>query len=90
MNKKQEAITKLQQKIEPGNGRWGILACGILMIGLMISTDSHGSILVGLFATLVASLCGVGFLAVNLQAVFIKPILDILQDSLEDDSATDE
>ena len=86
MNKKQEAIAKLQQKIEPANGRWMILGFGILSIGVMISTEFHGSVQVGLFSTLVASLCGVGFLAVNLQAVFIKPILEILQDSLEDDN----
>ena len=86
MNKKQEAISKLQQKIEPANGRWGILGCGLLAIGVMITTETHGNILVGLGATFVASLSAVGFLAVNLQTIFIKPILEILQDSLEDEN----
>ncbi len=86
MNKKQEAIAKLQQKIEPANGRWVILGVGISSIGVMMATETHGNILVGLGATLVASLCGVGFLAVNLQAVFIKPILEILQDGFEDEN----
>ena len=87
MNKKQEAITKLQQKIEPGNGRWVLLGGAIISVGIMISTESQHW---GDITNMLASMCLIGFLAVNLQVVFIKPILDILQDSLEDDSATDE
>ena len=82
MNKKQEAIAKLQQKIEPSNGRWLLLTGALGSFCLMIYTESQ---LVGDITNMLASACLIGFLAVNLQAVFIKPILEILQDSLEDE-----
>ena len=83
MNKKQEAIAKLQKKIEPSNGRWVLLAGALSSFFLMISTESQ---LWGDITNLLASACLIGFLAVNLQAVFVKPILEILQDSLEDEN----
>ena len=96
MNKKHAAIStlhqkvsRLQKKVEPSNGRWGILGVGLVCLGCMLTTESHGSILVGLAATFVASLSAVGFLAVNLQAVFVKPILEILQDLIEVENIED-
>jgi hypothetical protein len=83
MNKQQEAIAKLQQKIEPSNGRWVLLAGALGNFCFMISTESQ---FVGDITNMFASACLVGFLAVNLQAIFIKPILEILQDSFEDEN----
>jgi len=67
----------------------GILGTGLVALSVMLIRESHGSILVGLTATFMASLCAVGFLAVNLQAIFVKPILEILQDLIEAENIED-
>ena len=85
MNKKQEAIAKLQQKIQKPIVRWILLGQGMLFFGLMMAPVNHGNALLLSVYAVTASVSVFGFLVLTLQTVFIKPILEILQDSLEDE-----